>query len=89
MTVPIEAIMSAGAELGKSSWEFGAASEALLQLHNPELSVFGSDPFQKAKEAPSGTSCVGLTYAKRFIETDGDILIDGDGKPYLLARHRL
>jgi hypothetical protein len=35
--------------LAKSSWEYGAAAEALLELHHPGLSVFGKDPFPADK----------------------------------------
>ncbi|KAK3314552.1 hypothetical protein B0H66DRAFT_576774 [Apodospora peruviana] len=31
--------------LASESWEWGTAAEALLELYNPELSVFGSNPF--------------------------------------------
>ncbi|KAJ6568378.1 hypothetical protein DFH09DRAFT_1261335 [Mycena vulgaris] len=38
--------------LPAESWEFGTAAEALLELYNPELSVFGKTPFPVAHEQP-------------------------------------
>ncbi len=61
-------------KLASHSWEFGTASEALLELYTPELSVFGT-PFP----IPKNPSSPALDYAKRNISTDSDQLVDGDG----------
>jgi hypothetical protein len=65
----------------KHSWEYGAASEALLELYNPELSVFGADPFPDGK-LPSidPHSIRALQFVRPFIQTSSHILIDGDGE---------
>ncbi|KAF5334560.1 hypothetical protein D9758_015779 [Tetrapyrgos nigripes] len=41
----IQSVASLAVSLPSHSWEFGTASEALLELYNPELAVFGEDPF--------------------------------------------
>lgn len=51
------------------SWEFGAASEALLELYNPELSVFGATPFPVQTCTPE--SVQGLSYAASKIIIGG------------------
>lgn len=42
---PIDKVISLAISLPSHSWEFGTASEALLELYNCSLSVFGSSPF--------------------------------------------
>ena len=77
----IEDVMAAGARLAKASWEYGAAAEALIELHNPELSVFAVDPFPAARIPESTVDAIpGLTYAKKHICTDKRTLIDADGQ---------
>ena len=41
----IRTVVTETPALSQSSWEFGTFSEALLELYNPELSVFGDSPF--------------------------------------------
>ncbi|KAK1231616.1 hypothetical protein PQX77_005261 [Marasmius sp. AFHP31] len=65
--------------LPSHSWEFGTASQALLELHNSSLSVFGCDPFRSDLD-PSTVKA--LQYAQRtiVISQDGkNALADGDG----------
>ncbi|KAI9740607.1 MAG: hypothetical protein M1834_005188 [Cirrosporium novae-zelandiae] len=67
-------------ELASHSWEYGTAAEAFLELYNPELSVFGDDPFPMNDiPQPEVTSIPSLVYAKPVIRTDNQTLIDGDG----------
>lgn len=58
------------------SWEWGTAAEALLELYNNELSVFGSNPFPGGK-IPSvhPTTVFSLQYAKQFINTNGQVFV--------------
>ncbi|OTA04512.1 hypothetical protein A9Z42_0050900 [Trichoderma parareesei] len=58
------------------SWEWGTAAEALLELHNPELSVFGSNPFPGGKIPPADPSTTALAYAKQFINRNSQTLVD-------------
>lgn len=65
------------------SWEFGTASEALLELYDPDISVFGSEPFSltgrylKARRGQIRS----LEYAKSVIDLGTGVngLADGDG----------
>ncbi|KAJ8085190.1 hypothetical protein PM082_003982 [Marasmius tenuissimus] len=65
--------------LPSHSWEFGTASQALLELHNSSLSVFGCDPFRSDLD-PSTVKA--LRYAQQTIVISEDAknaLADGDG----------
>ena len=73
--------MAAGANLAKASWEYGTVAEALIELHNPELSVFAADPFPNARiPRPNVDATPGLVYAKRYIRKDKKTLIEADGQ---------
>lgn len=68
--------------LSTHSWEYGTAAEALLELYNPELSVFSPNAFPNDKAPKVDVdSFPALCYARRFIELDrpNGTLIDGDG----------
>lgn len=58
------------------SWEWGTASEALLELYNPELSVFSSNPFPNGKVPNANPSIVALEYAKQFINVNSQVFVD-------------
>ncbi|KAM0470872.1 hypothetical protein ACHAPX_009746 [Trichoderma viride] len=66
-----DALAAARVMTNKSShsWEWGAAAEALLELYNPELSVFGSNPFPSGKIPQASSNTTALVYAKQFINT--------------------
>lgn len=67
-------------ELAGHSWEYGTASEALLELYNPRLSVFSPQAFPAGKVPDSNPRLVpALAFAKRHIRLDNETLIDGDG----------
>ena len=67
--------------LAAHSWEYGTLAEALLELYNPELSVFGSNPFPKDKIPKVKAKKVkALSYAKRHILTHNQTLCDGNGQ---------
>jgi len=57
------------------SWEWGTAAEALLELYNPELSVFGSDPFPNGQIPSANPGIFALAYAQQFIATDEQTLV--------------
>ncbi|MCJ1287631.1 hypothetical protein MMC26_006983 [Xylographa opegraphella] len=76
----VHKVLDKGLELAAHSWEWGTAAEALLEFHNPELSVFSKDPFPgdellkvDVEKIPS------LVYARKFISTEGEGLCEGDG----------
>lgn len=66
------------------SWEEGAHVEALLELHNPELTVFGSSPFPggllPALAAQSVEGLPGLASAAAYIWTNGTLLSESEGE---------
>ncbi|EEY14352.1 conserved hypothetical protein [Verticillium alfalfae VaMs.102] len=57
------------------SWEWGTAAEALLELYNPELSVFGPEPFPGGKIPKADPSTFALRYARRCINRNSQILV--------------
>ncbi|KAL3963047.1 hypothetical protein ACCO45_000051 [Purpureocillium lilacinum] len=57
------------------SWEWGTAAEALLELYNPELSVFGSKPFPQDGVPAADPSTFALAYAKQFINRNSQVLV--------------
>ena len=75
----VRAVIKTAVALPTHSWEFGTASEALLELYDAKYSVYGSEPFPvptiKAEDSKS------LTYAKQkiIIGTGQNALSDGDG----------
>lgn len=61
----IAQVASLAKSLPSHSWEYGTASESLLELYNPELSVFGSAPFPVPTKSPS--SVTALSYGASHI----------------------
>ena len=61
------------------SWEFGTAAEALLELYNPGLSVFGSSPFPVP--VVNYSTIPALNYAAQKVDwgTGYSALANGDG----------
>lgn len=59
-----------------NSWEWGTAAEALLELFNNELSVFGGNPFPNGKIPQADPSTNALAYAKQFINRNAQVLVD-------------
>ncbi|CRK21743.1 hypothetical protein BN1723_003200 [Verticillium longisporum] len=57
------------------SWEWGTTAEALLELYNPELSVFGPEPFPGGKIPKADPSTFALRYARRYINRNSQILV--------------
>jgi hypothetical protein len=58
------------------SWEFGTTAEALLELYNNELSVFGPNPFPNGNIPPADPGIFALAYAKPFINRNSQVLVD-------------
>lgn len=65
------------------SWEEGVWTEALLEVHNPELTIFSSNPFLGGEMTgvPEDAidSVAGLASAARYIWTNGTLLCEGEG----------
>jgi rhamnogalacturonyl hydrolase YesR len=83
-------VLAKGRSITSRSWEFGTLIEALLEFHNPELTVFGFNPFPGGliPQVNDPSKVGGLAYAKSVIWINGsDLLVDGEGKWYIaLAR---
>jgi hypothetical protein len=75
----IEAVAAIAKALPSHSWEFGTAAEALLELYNPEISVFGNSTFPVPTLDVSNVQS--LTYAKSKISFGwgANSLVNGDG----------
>jgi hypothetical protein len=58
------------------SWEWGTNAEALLQLYDPQLSVFSSNPFPNGKIPLADPGIFALVYAKPFINRNSQVLVD-------------
>ncbi|CZR61865.1 uncharacterized protein PAC_11762 [Phialocephala subalpina] len=61
--------------MASHSWEWGTAAEALLELYNSELSVFGSDPFPGGNVPNADPEVFALQYAKQYINTNGQVFV--------------
>jgi hypothetical protein len=61
--------------LASHSWEWGTAAEALLELYNPELSVFGPNPFPNGGVPQADPNTFALQYAKQFIDVNGQVFV--------------
>lgn len=79
---PVQQVVETALNISTHSWEFGTATEALLELYNPELSVFGDSPFEAEQTAFSQSTLPrALAYAaeKIVFGTGPNVLSDGDG----------
>jgi hypothetical protein len=75
----ITKILSQAQTSASHSWEYGTVFEALLEYHNPPLSIF-NDPLPHGKIPTVHESHVpALRYVKPFILTDSDQLCEGNG----------
>ncbi|KAG6844866.1 hypothetical protein H0H87_002989 [Tephrocybe sp. NHM501043] len=79
---PIQKVLDTALNISTHSWEFGTAIQALLELYNPELSIYGDAPFTAAKKL-GNTSVIprglGYTADKVVFGIGANTLADGDG----------
>ncbi|KAF8871057.1 hypothetical protein CPB84DRAFT_1855203 [Gymnopilus junonius] len=75
----IKSVASQAQTLPSYSWEFGTASEALLELYDPKLSVFGANPFPVP--TVNYSTVVALNYAAQNVNwgTGYSAFASGDG----------
>ncbi len=75
----IKAVANASVYLPSHSWEYGAATMALLELYNPELTVFAPVPFPAPTVLPETVFAMskGLDWIVLGEGVNG--LSDGDG----------
>ncbi|KAG6847475.1 hypothetical protein H0H93_007878, partial [Arthromyces matolae] len=79
---PVQLVISTALNISTHSWEFGTATQALLELYDPDLSIFGSSPFTASKRIPNASTLPqALSYASEKIVfgTGPNALADGDG----------
>ncbi|KAJ6529235.1 hypothetical protein B0H19DRAFT_968408 [Mycena capillaripes] len=73
----INAVATIAQSLPSHSWEYGTATQALLELEHPSWSVFGPKPFPVPTLDPAKISS--LAYAASKIVFGANGLSDGDG----------
>jgi len=67
-------------QLSSHSWEYGTTFQALLEVYNPELSVFSKQAFPSGSLPNASSNDVpALKYLAPHIDTNGDTLANGDG----------
>lgn len=76
----IEAVEKQARRLATHSWEYGTLAEALLELHDPDLSVFSPSAFPADKVPPASSlaNSTALEYATPYIRLDSETLIQDD-----------
>ncbi|KAF2627941.1 Six-hairpin glycosidase [Macroventuria anomochaeta] len=76
----IDKVLSQAQATASHSWEFGVVFEALLEYHNPSLTVFHTPVSQHKKHLSDSNGDVKvLKYIKPFIRTDSTTLCKGNG----------
>jgi hypothetical protein len=75
----IEKVALLAESLPSHSWEFGAAAQAMLELHNPLLSVFGPKPFPVQVRQKEEVKALAYAASKINIGTGANALVGGDG----------
>lgn len=71
----VSAAVQAMVNKASHSWEWGTAAEALLELYDNDLSVFGPNPFPSGKIPNADPNIFALAYARSFIDTSGQVLV--------------
>ncbi|KAK0200761.1 family 88 glycosyl hydrolase [Desarmillaria ectypa] len=75
----IVSVTALAKSLPSHSWEFGTASEALLELYNPEMSVYGLFPLPAQQYPPSSVKALSYAKDKIVLGEGANGLSDGDG----------
>lgn len=75
----IEKVATLAESLPTHSWEYGAAAQALLELYNPSLSVFGSVPFPVQAVDKDNVKSLAYAASKITLGTGINKLADGEG----------
>jgi rhamnogalacturonyl hydrolase YesR len=75
----IKQVVQQAQALPAYSWEFGTAAEALLELYNPDLSVFGDSPFPVPTVNASSVLALNYAASKVVWGTGYAALASGDG----------
>jgi hypothetical protein len=75
----IEKVTQLAESLPSHSWEFGAAAQAILELNDPLLSVFGPKPFPVQVRKQEEVKALAYAASKINIGRGVNALVDGDG----------
>ncbi|KJA18778.1 hypothetical protein HYPSUDRAFT_190583 [Hypholoma sublateritium FD-334 SS-4] len=75
----IQNVAALAKSLPSHSWEFGTATETLLELYDADHSVFGAHPFPVPTIQPADSQALSYAQANIVIGTPPDGLSDGDG----------
>lgn len=76
---PVQQVASAAESLAKHSWEFGTTSQALLELYDPLLSVFGPTPFPVQASSTDQVKALAYAASKITFGQNENVLADGAG----------
>ena len=76
---PIQQAVSLAESLPSHSWEYGAASQALLELNDPLLSVFGPAPFPVQANQKANVKALAYAASKITFGQNENALADGGG----------
>ncbi|KAH9477595.1 Unsaturated rhamnogalacturonyl hydrolase YesR [Psilocybe cubensis] len=75
----VTAVLEYAISLPSHSWEYGTATQALLELFDAPHSVFGANPFPVPKLDPKNTPALAYAKEKIVIGPPPNGLSDGDG----------
>lgn len=75
----IAKVVELGEAVSSHSWEYGVTSQALLELFNPSISVFGSRPFPVSTLRKENVKSLTYASSKIVIGEGANALSDGDG----------
>ncbi|KAJ7025809.1 family 88 glycosyl hydrolase [Mycena alexandri] len=75
----ITSVAAIAKSLPSHSWEYGTASEALLELDSPLLSVFGPRPFPVQTLSPATVPALAYAQSVIVLGTGANGLSNGDG----------
>lgn len=64
---PVQTVVDLALNISTHSWEFGTLTEALLELYDPDIAVFGDAPFDAATDIDPANMPRGLSYAEAKI----------------------
>ena len=83
-------VLGVAQSVAKHSWEYGTVTQALLDWHDPDLSIWNK-PFPDGNAVPqlNPDEVEALQYIKPFIEVNGnrDTLVGAAGKHSSAIRH--
>ncbi|KAF9525235.1 family 88 glycosyl hydrolase [Crepidotus variabilis] len=75
----IQSILKVTQSLPSHSWEYGTFAEALIEIYNPEISVFGETPFPVPSFAKNDIKALNYLQPKVVLGTGYTSLAKGDG----------